>query len=130
VSNVLTLPMIRPATRKDIDQLISEPLPHRIRAFAVEENGKLLGVGGFVYQPDGTIAAFVLKAPGAEKYRVALHRAGLMAMQEAKKAGFRRVVALAEKTNPAAERWLSRLGFKQVMVEKEKAWIWEASNVE
>jgi N-acetylglutamate synthase-like GNAT family acetyltransferase len=129
VTNVLSLPVIRPATRADIDQLISEPLPYRIRAFAVEDHeGKLLGVGGFAYQPQDTIAAFVLKAPGAERYKVALHRAGLMAMAEAKAAGFRRVVALAEKTNPAAERWLARLGFKQVMVEGEKAWVWEASN--
>lgn len=126
MNNVLGLPTIRPATRADIDQLISEPLPYRIRAFAVEDNGKLLGVGGFAYQPNDTIAAFVLKAPGAERYKLALHRAGLMAMEEARQSGFRRVVALAEKTNPAAERWLARLGFKQVMVEGEKAWVWEA----
>lgn len=130
MTNVVSFPTIRPATRADIDSLIAEKLPYRIRAFAVENDGKLLGVGGFAYQPNDTIAAFVLKAPGAEKYKVALHRAGLMAMQEAKAAGFRRVVALAEKTNPAAERWLSRLGFKQVMVEGEQAWVWEAANVE
>jgi len=116
---------IRPATRADIDQLIDEPLPWRVRAFAVENEGKLLGVGGFVHQP-GAIAAFVIKAEGAEKYPLALHRAGLMAMREAKETGYRRVVALAEKLNPAAERWLARLGFKQVMVDNESAWVWEA----
>lgn len=121
------MPTIRPATRADIDQLINEPLPYRIRAYAVEDNGKLLGVGGFAYQPNDTIAAFVLKAPGAERYKIALHRAGLMVMQDAKRLGYRRIVALADKTNPAAERWLSRLGFKQVMVESEKAWVWEAN---
>lgn len=124
------LPTIRPATREDIDQLVSESLPYRVRAYAVEDNGKLLGVGGFAYQPNDVVAAFVLKAPGAERYKLALHRAGLMAMAEAKKSGYRRIVALAEKTNPAAERWLARLGFKQVMVDNEKAWIWEASDVE
>lgn len=128
MSDVRHLPTIRPATRADIDQLIDEPLPWRVRAFAVEDNGKLLGVGGFAYQPNDTIAAFVLKAPGAERYKVALHRAGLATMQEAKRLGFRRVVALAEKTNPAAERWLARLGFKQVMVDNEQAWVWEAVN--
>lgn len=128
MSNVVTLPIIRPATKADIDQLIDEPLPWRIRAFAVEDDGKLLGVGGFAYQPNDTIAAFVLKAPGAEKYRIALHRAGLAAMNEARSLGYRRVVALAEKTNPAAERWLARLGFKQVTVDEEKAWVWEAVN--
>jgi N-acetylglutamate synthase-like GNAT family acetyltransferase len=123
------LPTIRPATRADIDQFISEPLPWRVRAFAVDDDeGKLLGVGGFSYQPNDVIAAFVLKVPGAEKYKVALHRAGLMAMREAREAGYRRVVALAAKTNPAAERWLARLGFKPVIVDNEQAWVWEASN--
>jgi RimJ/RimL family protein N-acetyltransferase len=48
-------------------------------------------------------------------------------MAEAKRLGYRRIVALADETNEAAERWLSRLGFKQVMVEGEQAWVWEAS---
>jgi RimJ/RimL family protein N-acetyltransferase len=119
---------IRPATRADIDAMIDEPLPWRVRAWAVEHDGKLLGIGGFAYQPNDTIAAFVLKKPGAEKYAVSLHRAGLMAMREAKRLGYRRIVALAEQTNEAAERWLERLGFKEVMVDSEKAWVWEASN--
>jgi RimJ/RimL family protein N-acetyltransferase len=119
---------IRPATRADIDAMIDEPLPWRVRAWAVEDDGKLLGIGGFAYQPNDTIAAFVLKKPGAEKYAVSLHRAGLMAMREAKRLGYRRIVALAEQTNEAAERWLERLGFREVMVDSEKAWVWEASN--
>jgi RimJ/RimL family protein N-acetyltransferase len=108
--------------------MITGPLPWRVRAWAVELDGELLGIGGFAYQPNDTIAAFVMKKPGAEKYAVSLHRAGLMAMQEARRLGYRRIVALAEKTNDAAERWLARLGFKEVMVDEEKAWVWEASN--
>jgi RimJ/RimL family protein N-acetyltransferase len=106
--------------------MINEPLPWRVRAWAVERDGELLGIGGFAYQPNDTIAAFVLKKAGAERYRVALHRAGLMAMAEAKRLGYRRIVALADKTNEAAERWLERLGFREVMVDSEQAWVWEA----
>lgn len=106
--------------------MISEPLPWRVRAWAVENDEGLLGIGGFAYQPNDTIAAFVLKRPEAEKYPVALHRAGLMAMAEAKRLGYRRVVALADKANEAAERWLERLGFHQVTVDGEQAWVWEA----
>jgi N-acetylglutamate synthase-like GNAT family acetyltransferase len=122
------MPVIRPATRADIDQLIDEPLPWRVRALAMEHDGKLLAVGGFAYQPGDVIAAFLLRTPEAAKYKVTLHRAGMVAMKEAKEAGYRRVVALAEKTNPAAERWLARFGFKQVMIDQEKAWVWEAAN--
>lgn len=117
-------PVIRPATRADIDTLIDEPLPYRVRAWAVEDGGVLLGVGGFAYQPEETIAAFVLKAPEAGKYPVALHRAGLMAMKEARRLGYRRVVALAEKTNPAAKRWLARLGFSPMLIDGKQAWVW------
>jgi len=108
--------------------MIDEKLPWRVRAWAVEKGDELLGIGGFAYQPNDTIAAFVLKKPGAEKYAVSLHRAGLMAMREARRLGYRRIVAMAEQTNEAAERWLIRLGFKLVMVDREKAWVWEASN--
>lgn len=118
---------IRPATRSDIDQLIIEPLPWRVRAWAAERDGELLGVGGFAYQPSDVIAAFVIKKPGAERYRVALHKAGLMAMSEARRLGYRRIVALADKTNAAAARWLARLGFEQVMIDGEQAWVWEAN---
>lgn len=122
------MPTLRPATRADIDQLIDEPLPWRIRAYAIEHDEKVLAVGGFAYQPNDVIAAFLLKADGIEKYPVMLHKAGIRAMLDARKFGYRRIVALAEKTNPAAERWLARFGFRQVMVEGEKAWVWEAVN--
>jgi len=117
--------IIRPARKQDFAALIDEPLPYRVKAFAVEDDGKLLGVGGFAYQPGGTIAAFVLKGEGAERYPLALHRAGRYAMSEAQREGFRRVVALAETNNPAAERWLQRLGFELVMTNGERAWVWE-----
>jgi RimJ/RimL family protein N-acetyltransferase len=116
--------IIRPATRADIDALISEELPYRVRAWAVEDDGKLLGVGGFAFQPQDTIAAFVLKSPGAENYPLALHRAGLMAMREAARLGYRKIVALAQEHNEAAERWLERLGFKPVTVDNVTAWVW------
>jgi hypothetical protein len=48
--------------------MINEPLPWRVRAWAVERDGELLGIGGFAYQPHDTIAAFVMKKPGAERY--------------------------------------------------------------
>ncbi len=115
---------IRPATRADIDALIDEELPYRVRAWAVENNGELLGVGGFAFQPKDVIAAFVLKTPGADKFPLALHRAGLMAMREAKRLGYRRIVAMAEQHNEAAERWLERLGFKPVIVDNTTAWVW------
>lgn len=117
---------IRPATAADFALLIDEPLPYRVRAWALDDDGRLLVVGGFAFQPGGVIAAFVLKADGAEKYPIALHKAGRYAMREAVKSGYRRIVALAEVGNPRAVPWLERMGFKLKMVDNVKTWIWEA----
>ncbi len=116
---------IRPATPDDFRQVLDEPLPYRVKAYALEGEDGLLGVGGFAYQPGGVIAAFLLKLPGMEKFPVSLHRAGMQAMQDAKRYGYRRIVALAQQDNPAAERWLKRFGFKQVMIDEKPAWVWE-----
>lgn len=115
---------LRPAKSSDFDTLISEPLPYRVRAFTAEHEGKLLGVGGLAFQPDGTVAAFLLLAPGANRFKMALHKAGLRTMALARELGIKRVVALAEEGNAAAEPWLDRLGFERTVVDNETAWVW------
>lgn len=107
--------------------MLAEPLPYRVRAFAAEKDGELLGVGGFAFLPGGGVAAFVEAAPGAHRYRLAFHRAGLMAMREARRLGFTRIVATAETKHPRAEAWLARLGFHSEDVDGTKVWIWERS---
>jgi len=120
---------IRPATTSDFEQLIGSPLPYRVRAFAVEEDGQLLGVGGFAYLPDGAIGAFIHQKPGAGRaHPVSIHKAGLRAMIEARRLGFNRVVAMADPGLDAAERWLKRLGFKETLVDGQKVYVWERAN--
>lgn len=116
--------VIRPITQADIDEMVAEPLPHRIRAWAVEIDDVLQGIGGLVFMPNDMVAAFVMMKPGAARYKIALHKAGLLAMREAKRLGIPRVVALAQAQNPAAEPWLERLGFRPVSVDGEVAWVW------
>jgi len=116
---------LRPATRADVDALIAEPLPFRIKAWAAEHDGKLLGIGGLAFPPSGAVMAFVHVAPGAHRFKVAFHRAGLMAMAEAKRMGLRRVVATAESEHPRATAWLARLGFAPELVDGVTVWIWK-----
>ena len=118
---------LRPATRAAIDAMIGKPLPWRVRAWTIERAGEVLAVGGFAYQPNDVIAAFLVKKPGVEQYPVTLHRAGMLAMKEARRIGYRRIVATADKRTEAAERWLKRFGFEQVAVDGEQAWVWEAA---
>jgi hypothetical protein len=121
---------IRAACAADFTQLLAEPLPYRVRAFAGERGGELLGVGGLAFQPDGAVAAFLIltkdesgHAP-ARRYKVALHKAGLRVLAEARRLRIRRVVALAEQHNEAAEPWLTRLGFQPLVRGGETAWVW------
>ncbi len=120
----MTRVILRPATRADFDAMLAEPLPYRVRAFAAERDGELLGIGGIAFQPNGTVAAFAQMKPSANRYKIALHKAGLRTIAEIKRLGIRRVVASAEKGNPAAEPWLARLGFRPMELGDEIVWIW------
>lgn len=118
----------RPATREDFAALTNDPIPFRIIAYAVEVDRVLQGVGGFGFPPSGNVIAFVHAAHGAHRYKVAFHRAGLMAMAEAKRIGLRRVIATVESKNSRAAQWLERLGFKRESLNGvspiEAVWIW------
>lgn len=118
--------VLRPATKSDFDALTEGPRPYRVRAFAGEVDGRVVGIGGLAYLPNGVIGAFVQATDEARKYPVAMHKAGLMAMAEARRLGFRRVVAMADKGVEPAERWLKRLGFKPETVGTETVYVWES----
>jgi hypothetical protein len=117
--------VLRPATRADFDAMLAEPLPWRVRATAAEVDGKLIGVGGLAFLPDGTIGAFVHAFDEARKYPVSMHRAGLKTMADARALGIRRVVALADKNIDRATPWLERLGFRKMIQEGEGVWVWQ-----
>jgi hypothetical protein len=130
--------ILRPTIPEDLPFLIGESLPCRIRAItavltddgpqetddrgrknnrpssvacAPSSDGKVIGIGGIAFPPDGPVWAFVQQAPEAKKYPVAFHRAGLMAMKMIRDSGVAEVVATADADNAAAVRWLKRLGF-------------------
>lgn len=117
---------IRPAKKADLDALLAEPLPFRVRAFAAYRGDELIGVGGLAFVPDGTIGAFLMIADNAKCYAVSLHKAGLKLMNEARKLGIKRVVALAQDDIEPAERWLMRLGFKPMTVDGERVFAWHS----
>lgn len=118
--------ILRPATRADIDALIVEPLPHRIRAWAAERGGELLAVGGLVFQPGEIVAAFLILNAPAKSFALSLHKAGKHMMDEARRIGIRRVVATAQSGNDAAAPWLLRFEFKPVVVGGETVFVWSA----
>lgn len=115
----------RPTVPDDLAALThltdGSPLPHRIRAITVVIDGVIMGLGGIGWRPDGMCVAFVHARPGAKAFPIVFHRAGLLAMAMIRTSGARRVFAEAQPGNPAAARWLLRLGFKRA----NGIFVWE-----
>jgi hypothetical protein len=114
---------LRPTVPEDLPFCIGEPLPHRIQAITALAGDQVIGVGGLGFRPDGTVIAFVQMLDQAKAYPAAIHRAGLMAMAMIERARVPLVIAEAQPDNPAAERWLLRLGFEPL----DGVFVWRRS---
>jgi hypothetical protein len=130
--------LLRPTVAADLPHLrhlIGERLPHRIQAITAEIpcsdeanslfRGRIIGIGGIGFRPDGTVIAFVAMGDEARKYPAAIHRAGLMAMAMIRLSGAPLVIAEPQPNNPTAERWLMRLGFEPADISGQRFFIWE-----
>jgi hypothetical protein len=112
--------IIRPTLPSDLPHVIAGPLPCRVRTLTavlepdVDEKSQetVLGIGGIAFLPSG-VEAFLQPAPHvkARDYAVSCHRAGRMLMRMLQSSGIREVAARCDADNPAAARWLRRLGF-------------------
>lgn len=112
---------LRPTVPADLPRVIGEPLPHRIRAITALIEGRVVGIGGLGYRPDGTVVAFMQVEDELRRYPAAVHRAGIVGMRMIRRSSVPLVVAEAQVGNPAAERWLLRFGFRRVGA----AFVWE-----
>lgn len=111
----MTRAVIRPTTQADIDAFMEEPLPCRIQAVTIEVEGRILGIGGIAYLPNGVIGMFSeITDELREKYPIALHKSGMMMMEKVRALGPRTVKAIGDTdASPAAERWLKWFGFSK-----------------
>jgi N-acetylglutamate synthase-like GNAT family acetyltransferase len=118
--------VLRPTIPSDLPKIIGESLPHRIHSITAEVDGKVIGIGGLAFQPDGHVVAFVQLGPEARRYPVALHRAALITMARARELGLTRVLAFADPAIEPSERWLTRLGFHLEEVTGARVFVWNA----
>lgn len=117
----------RPTVAPDLMLITHEPLPHRIKAITAELDGKVVGLGGIGYRPDGTVIAFAQFTDEMRKYPAAVHRAGVLGMGIIRRSGAPIVVAEAQPGNPAAERWLEHFGFVRTETPHGVAFVWRRS---
>jgi hypothetical protein len=115
---------LRPSRPEDFLALVGDLPPYRVKTLTAVAGERVLGIGGLIYI-NGELWASVQMAPEARQFRVAIHRAGLMAMRMIRASGARRVYAEAQLENAAARRWLLRLGFEPVPG-SERAFVWRS----
>mgnify|MGYP001597580952 FL=1 len=99
----------RPATRQDITHFYPD-LKHTFRAWVVENEDKVLGIGGVYYDGD-FIIVFSRFEPELEKYPLAKAR-GVKKIMEI--VGDRTCLAIADEKFPESAKLLERIGFKHI----------------
>jgi len=114
------------ATKDDLIENGME-VPYRMIALVGrDDTGKIIGIGGIAFLPDGQKYAFTELTDEARSNPIALHKAALMILDAARRRGIKRIVASADMAaSPAAKRWLGRLGFKQHEWNNQEVWIWQ-----
>lgn len=114
----------RPATRADFDAVGMEALPVRVRALTIEQDGKVLAVGGIVMDmPEGSTTAFCNLTKEAKPFGLSLHKAAVAMYREVIRLGIKRIVAQVDPDNPAAVRWVKRFGFEPIEIDGEELWL-------
>lgn len=103
--------IFRPTVADDLAAVGEEAPAFRIRAITGRIGDDVVAVGGFAYHEDGGVMAFATLKPDARKRPIALHKAARAAIADAVRRGARRIVATADPSVEAAERWLESLGF-------------------
>jgi len=100
-------PTFRPATKEDVDKLYPG-IGNSFRAYVVEVDGRVLGIGG-IYYAGGNVVAFSEYDPELDNHRLAKAR-GLKIIMEL--VGDRPCIAMVDGKHPCAPKLLERIGFK------------------
>lgn len=116
-------PVIRPATREDLDKFYNGKFRFQFTTIAMVGlvRGRVVGVGGVAYV-DGKLVAFAEFKPSARRYKVTIVKAAILAIEQAKAAGARFIWARADPREPGAVRWMTSLGFKPTNMPQMYRW--------
>lgn len=104
-------PIIRPATREDIEAFSSVPDKPTMKAFVGELDGKIIGIGGLAFS-QGRWFVFCDLTEEARRYKVSIAKTARRVMDEAREMGIQFVYADVDETEPNALRWQKSLGFE------------------
>jgi N-acetylglutamate synthase-like GNAT family acetyltransferase len=117
--------VIRPTVPSDLPHLTDQPLPFRIKAITAEIDGRVVGVGGIGFMPNGAVVGLAQMTDELRAHKFALHRAARKFMAEIASSGIRELVTLADQDIAGSENWLRHLGFEPVTRNGVKVWQWQ-----
>jgi RimJ/RimL family protein N-acetyltransferase len=120
---------IAPTTKADCEAFYGREMPHRIKAYTGFIDDEVVCIGGLGFPPDSAPIAFADMKEAARQwpYAVELHRFARRVIKEAQESGVRRIIAKADPSIEAAERWLKRLGFEPLTPDR-MYWEWVRSS--
>lgn len=102
-------PIIREATEADFRQFYGK-IPWTFRAYVVEIDGQIMGIGG-VYYDGESIIAFSSIRPELKRHKVTILKGARKVMGLV---NGRACLAIASKDHAGSERLLEHLGFERV----------------
>ena len=103
-------PVIRKASREDIEAFSPMRNKPTINAWCAEIDGRIIALGGCALVK-GRWFAFCDLTEEARQYKMHIARTARRFLMEAKRQGIRFIYAEANLAEPGAERWLTSLGF-------------------
>jgi len=103
--------IVRRATRADIEAFLPVTDRPTVKAWVVDVDGRIVGMGGLALGQGRWIRFCDLSEEGRH-YKRAIVKAGRAVMEEARRAGHRFIYAEADADEPMARRWLTRNGFR------------------
>lgn len=111
---------LKPSCAADITALLgADRPPYRCRLMTAWHGGRILGIGGLTFMPDGSTWATLVLIEEARRYGVALIRAWRQVLRWAREAQLKTIYAKADERIPQARAFLRRLGFEPM-----RAGIW------
>ena len=116
---------IRPTVPDDIPHLTDDPLPFRIKAVTGLIDGRVIGVGGIGFMPNGTVVALAQLTDEARAHKFAIHRAAKAFLADVAKSGIKELVTLADADIAGAENWLHHLGFEPITRNGGTVYRWQ-----
>lgn len=107
----LPKPVIRPATRADIDKFYKGEFPLTVTAMVGTVRGHIGACWG-ISQVNGRLIAFCDIRPWARRYKLTIAKSAIAFVKSAQANGARFIWTEADATEPGAARWIMSLGFK------------------